>query len=93
MIADKARLHLRVLATTDLHGHILPWDDLSNQPAPDRGLAQVASLIAAARAEVPGSLLLDNGDFLNGSPLSDHVAETRKPDADRPHPTSPCRTV
>lgn len=86
MIADKARLHLRVLATTDLHGHILPWDDLSNQPAPDRGLAQVASLIAAARAEVPGSLLLDNGDFLNGSPLSDHVAETRKPDADRPHP-------
>lgn len=71
-----ARCVLRVLATSDLHGHILPWDDLSDQPAPDRGLAALASLIAAARAEVPGSLLLDNGDFLNGSPLSDHVAET-----------------
>lgn len=81
-----ALLRLRVLATTDLHGHILPWDDLSSQPAPDRGLAQVASLIATARAEVPGCLLLDNGDFLNGSPLSDHVAETRVPNARWPHP-------
>lgn len=81
-----ARVLLRVLATSDLHGHILPWDDLCDRPAPDRGLAQVASLIASARAEVPGSLLLDNGDFLNGSPLADHVAETRRPTADQPHP-------
>ena len=70
-------LRLRILATTDLHAHILPWDDLSDRPAPDRGLAQVARLIAEARAEVPGSLLLDNGDFLNGSPLADHIAESR----------------
>jgi 2',3'-cyclic-nucleotide 2'-phosphodiesterase/3'-nucleotidase len=69
---------LRILATTDLHGHILPWDDLTDRPAPDRGLAQIASLIAQARAEVPGSLLLDNGDFLNGSPLADHVAQAAR---------------
>lgn len=81
-----ARLMLRILATSDLHGHILPWDDLADRPAHERGLAQVASLIAKARAEVAGSLLLDNGDFLNGSPLADHVAETRRPTADRPHP-------
>lgn len=80
------RLRLRILATTDLHAHILPWDDLAERPAPDRGLAQVASLIAAARAEVPQSLLLDNGDFLNGSPLAEHIAETRLPSAARPHP-------
>lgn len=80
------RLRLRLLATTDLHAHILPWDDLAERPVPDRGLAQVASLIAAARAEVPHSLLLDNGDFLNGSPLAEHIAETRLPSAARPHP-------
>ncbi len=77
-ITDRAdgetRLQLRILATSDLHAQILPWDDLSDQPAPERGLAQVASLVAAARAEVANSLLLDNGDFLNGSPLADHVA-------------------
>ena len=68
-------LQLRILATSDLHAQILPWDDLSDQPAPERGLAQIASLVAAARAEVANSLLLDNGDFLNGSPLADHVAD------------------
>lgn len=71
---DLPRVTLRILATTDLHGHILPWDDLTDQPAPDRGLAQLASLIATARAERPGSLLLDNGDFLNGNPLADDLA-------------------
>lgn len=55
--------------------HLLPWDYLSARPAPDRGLASVATLIAAARAEAPNSLLFDNGDFLQGSALGDHVAE------------------
>lgn len=84
--AAAPRIALRILATSDLHAHILPWDDLANRPAPNRGLAQVASLIAQARAEAPQSLLLDNGDFLNGSPLGDYVAETRKPGPDAPHP-------
>ena len=78
LIADRpvgaTRLQLRILATSDLHAQIMPWDDLSDQPAPERGLAQIASLVAKARAEVANSLLLDNGDFLNGSPLADHVA-------------------
>ncbi|NEY89886.1 bifunctional 2',3'-cyclic-nucleotide 2'-phosphodiesterase/3'-nucleotidase [Tabrizicola oligotrophica] len=77
---------MRLLATSDLHAHILPWDDLADRPAPDRGLAQVASLIAQARAEVPGSLLLDNGDFLNGSPLSDHATEVAEQDRSHRHP-------
>lgn len=70
------RLTLRLLATTDLHGHLLPWDDLTGRPTPSRSLAAVASLIDAARRECPDAVLLDNGDFLNGSPLSDHLAET-----------------
>ncbi|TXI05217.1 MAG: bifunctional 2',3'-cyclic-nucleotide 2'-phosphodiesterase/3'-nucleotidase [Pseudorhodobacter sp.] len=81
---DLPQVQLRLLATTDLHAHALPWDDLADRPAPDRGLAQVASLIAAARAEVAGSVLLDNGDFLNGSPLADHVAETPRRAAAHP---------
>ena len=43
--APHPRVTLRILATTDLHGHILPWDDLADRLAPDRGLAQIASLI------------------------------------------------
>ena len=72
--ADSA-IALRLLATSDLHAHILPWDDVADCPAPGRGLALVASLIHQARSEQPQCLLLDNGDFLNGSALGDFLAE------------------
>jgi len=62
---------LRILATTDLHVHVVPWDYLGDRPSPTVGLARTASLIAKARAEVACCLLLDNGDFLQGSPLGE----------------------
>lgn len=69
-----AVLQLRILATSDLHANILAWDYHANKICPSRGLARTATLIAAARSEQPNSLLFDNGDFLNGSALGDHIA-------------------
>ncbi|NBZ86704.1 bifunctional 2',3'-cyclic-nucleotide 2'-phosphodiesterase/3'-nucleotidase [Stagnihabitans tardus] len=66
-----ACVRLRILATTDLHAHVMPWDYHANRASPSAGLARTASLIRKARAEVPGALLLDNGDFLNGSPMAE----------------------
>lgn len=68
------RVPLRILATSDLHTQIMPWDYMADQPCPGRGFVRLASLIARARAEVADCLLLDNGDFLQGSPLGDLVA-------------------
>lgn len=65
------RLRLRILATTDLHGHLLPWDYDHARPAPGSGLAATARLIAEARAEEPNAILVDNGDFLQGTALTD----------------------
>jgi 2',3'-cyclic-nucleotide 2'-phosphodiesterase/3'-nucleotidase len=63
---------LRILATSDLHVHITPWDYYADHASAAAGLAKTASLIAAARAEVAGTcLLLDNGDFPQGSPMGD----------------------
>ncbi|MFE3836213.1 metallophosphoesterase [Pseudogemmobacter sonorensis] len=76
-------VRLRVLATTDLHGHLLSYDYLANRPQYGLGLAQAVGLIQRARAEVPGSLLLDNGDFLQGSALAELAAT---PGRRRPHP-------
>ena len=67
---------LRLLATSDLHMHLLPWDYYTDKPSRTRGLSLLAGLIAKARAEVPTALLLDNGDFLQGSPIGDFIAET-----------------
>ena len=74
---------LRLLATTDLHAHALGWDYRRDQPQSGLGLAALADKIAAARADCPNTLLLDNGDFLHGSALGDWAAEEG---AGQPHP-------
>ena len=71
-------VRLRILATTDIHANILSYDYAANRPLFGQGLAQTASLIAAARAEVPGALLFDNGDFLQGTALADLAALERR---------------
>ncbi|MFT4150792.1 MAG: bifunctional 2',3'-cyclic-nucleotide 2'-phosphodiesterase/3'-nucleotidase [Paracoccaceae bacterium] len=81
-----ADLHLRILATSDLHAHLCPWDYFTDQPKPTKGLARTAGLIAAARAEVANTLLLDNGDFLQGSPLGDFFALEHRPRPGEVHP-------
>lgn len=79
----KRTTRLRILATTDLHAHLVGWDYHRDEAAPHMGLLSLAGQIARCRAEVPLSLLVDNGDFLQGSPLGDWYAETNPPD---PHP-------
>lgn len=74
--ADRRQAQLRLLATTDLHFQLLDWDYLTDRPSPHTGLARAAALIRLLRAAVPNSLLFDNGDFLQGSPLSDWVADS-----------------
>jgi 2',3'-cyclic-nucleotide 2'-phosphodiesterase/3'-nucleotidase len=59
---------IRVLATTDLHGNLYPYDYFTAKAAP-RGLAKIAALIAAERAANPNTLLIDCGDTIQGTPL------------------------
>lgn len=67
---------LRLIATSDLHACLLPYDYCTNRPAVGRGIAEVSRQIGQARAEASNSLLVDNGDFLQGSPLADFVASS-----------------
>jgi 2',3'-cyclic-nucleotide 2'-phosphodiesterase/3'-nucleotidase len=69
-----AKLRLRLLETTDLHVNVYPYDYYRDRTDDTVGLAKTASLIAAARAEVPNALLFDNGDVIQGSPLGDYMA-------------------
>ena len=56
-----------------MHGHVLPFDYFSHETDRPHGLARVATLVQQARREAGAEncLLLDNGDFLQGTPLSD----------------------
>jgi 2',3'-cyclic-nucleotide 2'-phosphodiesterase/3'-nucleotidase len=73
---------ISLLSTTDVHGHIEPWDYYADKPA-DLGLAKIATLVKQVRAGAPHALLLDCGDTIQGTPLADYFAEK---DASRPNP-------
>ncbi len=68
------RVRLRVMETTDLHVNVVPHDYYRDAADDTLGLAKTATLIKAARAEAPNSILLDNGDLIQGSPMGDFIA-------------------
>jgi len=76
LLAD-ANVQLRILETTDLHVHILDYDYFQDKPSVTMGLARTAALIKVARAEVKNSVLVDNGDLIQGNPLGDFMARQR----------------
>lgn len=69
-----ATVDLRILETTDLHSNMMDFDYYKDTPTEKFGLARTASLINAARGEVKNSVLVDNGDLIQGSPLGDYMA-------------------
>ena len=71
------QLKLRILETTDVHMNLLGYDYYQDKPVDDYGLERTATLIKAARAEAKNTLLFDNGDMLQGSPLGDTVARAK----------------
>jgi 2',3'-cyclic-nucleotide 2'-phosphodiesterase / 3'-nucleotidase len=80
-IVSGAELKITLLATTDLHGNLFPYDYFTAQPAA-RGLAKIATLIQAARAGNPNNLLIDCGDTIQGTPLEAVYQEKGGPGLD-----------
>lgn len=84
--AAAQKVQLRVMQTADLHMNLLNWDYYQDRETPEYGLSKTATLIAAARAEAANSLLFDNGDLIQGSPLGDFVARIRPLRPGQVHP-------
>ncbi|WP_105738806.1 bifunctional 2',3'-cyclic-nucleotide 2'-phosphodiesterase/3'-nucleotidase [Cronobacter dublinensis] len=71
---NAATVDLRILETTDLHSNMMDFDYYKDAPTEKFGLVRTASLINAARQEAVNSVLVDNGDLIQGSPLGDYMA-------------------
>jgi 2',3'-cyclic-nucleotide 2'-phosphodiesterase/3'-nucleotidase len=84
-LEGQSRLHVRLLATSDLHANLLPYNYYTDTRDDAVGLVRVAGLIEAARADAPNCLVLDNGDTLQGAPLGDVAVADMLPRGD-PHP-------
>ena len=69
-------MQLTILATSDIHGYLFPTDYMDESVETPLGLFKAASAIEKERRDNDGALLLiENGDFIQGSPLSQYVNE------------------
>lgn len=74
-------LSMSVLATTDVHGHALNWDYFTDSPYPageELGLDRAKTVVDGIRAEKgeESVLLVDNGDSIQGNPLTSYFSST-----------------
>lgn len=76
-LAKEGQAHLRLMETTDIHVAIFPYDYYADKPNDTMGLARTAKLIEAVRAEAGNSMMVDNGDLIQGNPMGDYVAYER----------------
>lgn len=69
-------MDIQFLSTSDLHGYLYPTDFRQRNQSLAFGGTKVKQLFNQLEAEASGPLFkIDNGDFLQGSPLSYYVAK------------------
>ena len=76
-------MQLTILGTSDLHGNLWGWRYETGRETPNDGMARVYAYVQQVRAENPNTLLLDAGDVLQGTILTDDLYN-KMPDT--PHP-------
>lgn len=74
------RVQLSILATTDIHANMMDYDYYSDKETTDFGLARTAQLIKKHREQNPNTLLVDNGDLIQGNPLGEYAVKYEKDD-------------
>ena len=70
---NAATVDLRIMETTDLHSNMMDFDYYKDSATEKFGLVRTATLIEKAPGS-QNSVLVDNGDVIQGSPLGDYMA-------------------
>src|SRR5690606_37382897 len=73
-MANGGQAHLRIMETTDVHVAVFPYDYYADAPNDTLGLARTAAIIEQVRSEAGNSILVDNGDVIQGNPMGDYIA-------------------
>lgn len=78
---------LRILGTTDIHTNLVNYDYYKDTPSNSLGLAKTATLIKQARTENSNTVLFDNGDAIQGTPLGSYIQSVKKLKDGEVHPS------
>ena len=68
---------LVVMETSDIHGNVLPINYGTNSKA-ELGIAKVATLLKQERQKHEHTITIDNGDLIQGTPLTYHYAKFQR---------------
>ncbi|RIY38655.1 bifunctional 2',3'-cyclic-nucleotide 2'-phosphodiesterase/3'-nucleotidase, partial [Psittacicella gerlachiana] len=74
-IAQTPQIKLRIIETSDIHAYYTAYDYLKDQAVEHYGLTRTATLIKQARAQVSNSVLIDNGDLIQGGLIGTWAVE------------------
>ncbi|PGX16588.1 bifunctional UDP-sugar hydrolase/5'-nucleotidase [Bacillus sp. AFS033286] len=77
MLNQNQIVTLNILLTSDIHGTVYPIHYQNNSQA-EIGLAKISTLIKKERFQNTNVLLIDNGDFIQGTPFTYHYATYEK---------------
>ncbi|WEK78944.1 2',3'-cyclic-nucleotide 2'-phosphodiesterase [Vibrio alginolyticus] len=67
-------IKLRIIETTDIHTNVMDYDYYKDQPSQQIGLSRGATIVKQAKSETENTVLVDNGDLIQGSPMGDYMA-------------------
>ena len=78
-----AGTHITILGTSDLHGNIWGYSYEDNAETANNGMARLYVYIEGVREENPDTLLIDAGDDIQGTIMTDDIYNDTP---DEPHP-------
>lgn len=81
--AEEGETRVVILATSDMHGNIWGYSYENNEETTNNGMARMYSYISKVREEEPLVFLIDGGDEIQGTILTDDIS-SKTPEA--PHP-------
>ncbi|MDQ0229559.1 bifunctional 2',3'-cyclic-nucleotide 2'-phosphodiesterase/3'-nucleotidase [Metabacillus malikii] len=70
---EPVKMDVRLLETTDIHAHIMDYDYYGDKTNSNFGLVRTATLLKQRQAEKENTLLVDNGDLIQGNPFGEYV--------------------
>ncbi|MCV5755580.1 2',3'-cyclic-nucleotide 2'-phosphodiesterase, partial [Escherichia coli] len=57
-----------------IHTNVMDYDYYKDQPSQQIGLSRAATIVKQAKSEAENTVLVDNGDLIQGSPMGDYRA-------------------
>ena len=72
-LAAEGGKHITILGTSDMHGNIWGYSYEDNKESANNGMARLYTYIQQVRAENPNTILIDAGDDIQGTIMTDDI--------------------